>query len=392
MHTSYDVTGASGFVGSHPPMLGTPAEQAPCEEMPRLANLLDAVPQLVWTASVDGRFLYCNSGVRRRLGSCEGHAVEYIIPERLLHSEDRQRWLGMWRRALQSGYPYEVEYRVRSDCDGIAHWYLERGTQLERSGSSDRWFITATRIDEQKRREEELLALLLGKERFLATLLHELRNPLAPIANATEMLARCCRDPHAVDAARGVIQRQLKQLTRLVNDLLDVSRVARGKVDIQKGPVDLCEVIKTAIEAARPLVELRRHRLTIDVPSGTVTVDADAVRLCQVLTNLLLNAAKYTHPEGCISVLLESLEGVAVVRVRDNGIGISADLLPRVFDIFAQASGPSDASMGGLGIGLAVARELVHLHGGSLSAYSGGPGCGSEFVMRLPRREMYQLS
>ena len=352
-----------------------------------MANLLDAVPQLVWTASVDGRFLYCNSDVRRRLGTCEGHAVEYIIPERLVHSEDRQRWLGMWRRALQSGYPYEVEYRVRSETDGVAHWYLERGTQLERSGTSDRWFVTATRIDEQKRREEELLAVLLGKERFLVALLHELRNPLAPIANATEILARCSRDPRAVNAARGVIERQLKQLTRLVNDLLDISRVARGKVDLQRAPADLREVIAAATETARPVIERRRHRLLTHVPSEAVTVDADAVRLCQVVTNLLLNAAKYTHPDGCISVALEAPEETAIVRVRDNGIGIAADLLPRVFEMFTQAPNLADTSMGGLGIGLAVARELVQLHGGTLSAYSDGPGCGSEFVMRLPRRD-----
>ena len=386
MHTSSDLTGSSGTRDSYLIVPGASAERAAQEQSPRLANLLDAAPQLVWTASVDGRFLYCNSGVRKRIGLCEGFAVEFIIPERLIYRDDRQRWLGMWRRALQSGYPYEVEYRVYSECDGIAHWYLERGTQLERSGTADRWFITATRIDEQKRREEELLALLLGKERFLATLLHELRNPLAPIANATEILARCGRDPHAVNAASGVIARQLKQLTRLVNDLLDVSRIARGKVELQKASTDLREVVATATEAANPLVELRKQQLTIHGPPSAVIVDADAVRLCQVMTNLLLNAAKYTNAGGSIAVFIESREDAAVVRVRDDGIGMSTELLPRIFDLFAQAHfGASDTSMGGLGIGLAVSRELVQLHGGSLSAYSDGPGRGSEFVVRLPR-------
>jgi PAS domain S-box-containing protein len=381
----------AGVGGPHVPAAPQPlmrdayVAQATRGDVPRLAKLLDAVPQLVWTASVDGRFLYCNSDVRRRLGPCEGYAVEYVIPERLVHSEDRQRWLGMWRHALKSGYPYEVEYRVRSDRDGIAHWYLERGTQVESAGSSDRWFVTATRIDEQKRREQELLALLLRKERFLVTLLHELRNPLAPIANATQLLAKCPRDPLAVNAARGVIERQLKQLTRLVNDLLDVSKLARGRIELQRAPADLREVIATAIEAAGPMVESRRHRLTFDPPSTAVVVDADPVRLCQVLTNLLINAAKYTNPEGRIWVVLEAPKDAAVVRVRDNGIGISIDLLPCIFDMFAQASSAADASMGGLGVGLAVARELVQLHGGSLSAHSDGLGCGSEFVVRLPR-------
>lgn len=388
MHNSHDTAGVDGghaAVAPQPLMRDACVEQTAREDVRRLAKLLDAVPQLVWTASVDGRFLYCNSDVRRRLGPCEGYAVECVIPERLVHSEDRQRWLGMWRHALQSGYPYEVEYRVRSDRDGIAQWYLERGTQVESAGSSDRWFVTATRIDEQKRREQELLALLLRKERFLVTLLHELRNPLAPIANATLLLARCPRDPQAVNGARGVIERQLKQLTRLVNDLLDVSKLARGRIELQRAPADLREVIATAIEAAGPMVESRKHRLIFEPPSTAVVVNADPVRLCQVLTNLLINAAKYTNPNGRISVVLETAKDAAVVRVRDNGIGISIDLLPCIFDMFAQASSAADASMGGLGVGLAVARELVQLHGGSLSAHSDGPGCGSEFVVRLPR-------
>ncbi|NLG77747.1 MAG: PAS domain-containing sensor histidine kinase, partial [Xanthomonadaceae bacterium] len=291
-------------------------------EAPQLARILDAVPQLVWTASVDGRLLYCNSEVRRRLGPCEGLAVEHIIPMKLVAPGDRGRWLGTWRRALEYGQSYEMEYTALTQQDSRARWYLERGTRIDADGASDRWFVTATRIDEQKRREEELVGMLLRKERFLVTLLHELRNPLAPIANATELLEKHSADPGAVISARGVIGRQLQQLTRLVDDLLDVSRIARGGVTLHRAPTDLREIIAVAIETAQPLIEERRHRLAAGTPAEAVMVNGDRARLCQVFSNLLINAAKYTNPGGRIDVALETRLGVAIGRIRDNGIGL----------------------------------------------------------------------
>ena len=353
-------------------------------EAPQLARILDAVPQLVWTASVDGRLLYCNSEVRRCLGPCEGLAVEHIIPMKLVAPAERVRWLGTWRRALEYGQSYEMEYAALTQQNAGPRWYLERGTRIDADGASDRWFVTATRIDEQKRREEELVGMLLRKERFLVTLLHELRNPLAPIANATELLAKHSADPGAVISARGVIGRQLQQLTRLVDDLLDVSRIARGGVTLHRAPTDLREIVAVAIETAQPLIAERRHRLATGTPSEAVLVNGDRARLCQVFSNLLINAAKYTNPGGRIEVSLEARPGVAIGRVRDNGIGIAADQLPRIFDLFSQGAPASNAAAGGLGVGLAVARQLVQLHAGSISAHSGGTGCGSEFIVRLP--------
>lgn len=352
---------------------------------PRLAKVLDAVPQLVWTASVDGRLLYCNSEVRKRIGACEGDPVEHIIPVKLVCPTDRPRWLETWRRALEGGHSYEMEYAMLAPGEANPQWYLERGTRVDIEGDSDRWFVTATRIDAQKRREEELLGVLLRKERFLVTLLHEFRNPLAPIANATELLARHSADPQAVISARGVIERQLQQLTRLVDDLLDISRSARGRFALHRAPIDLRNVLAVAIETAQPLIDRRMHRLSTDTPAAPIIVDGDKARLCQVFANLLINAAKYTNPGGRILVSVESRGDVAIVRIRDNGIGISPDVLPRIFDMFAQASPESDAAMSGLGIGLAVARQLIQLHAGSLSAHSDGCGCGSEFVVHLPR-------
>ncbi len=352
----------------------------------RLANVLDAVPQLVWTASVDGRLLYCNAEVRKRIGPCEGDPVEHIIPEKLLCPSDRSRWIDTWRRALEDGQPYEMEYATMSPGEPRPRWYLERGTRVDIEGDSDRWFVTATQIDKQKRREEELLRVLLRKERFLVTLLHEFRNPLAPIANATELLAKHAANPQAVISARGVIERQLQQLTRLVDDLLDISRSARGQFSLHKAPLDLRSVLAVAIETAQPLIELRKHRLSTNTPAAPIVVHGDNARLAQVFANLLINAAKYTNPGGSIAVSLELHCDMAVVRIRDNGIGISPDVLPRIFEMFVQASPDSDAAIGGLGVGLAIARQLIQLHAGSLSAHSDGCGCGSEFVVQLPRR------
>jgi PAS domain S-box-containing protein len=369
-------SGAKGFNESLAQMSRADAQQ--------LAMLLDSAPQLLWMASGDGQFLYCNSNLRWLLGAVVGHPVEQIIPEKLLQAEDRERWLDIWRRSMTSGCSYEVEYRACADRDGAVHWFLERGMRLDHLGIPDRWLVIATQIDEPKRHEEELLGLLRSKQRFFATLLHELRNPLAPIANAIEMLARHANDPPVVSSAGKVIQRQLHQITRLVDDLIDMSRIARTGIGLQKRRIDLRDVVDAAIETARPSIEARAHQLVMHIPAWPIVIEADSVRLRQVVTNLLINAAKYTHPGGRICIALGTIADVAVVSVRDNGIGISAELLPKVFDLFVRAASEHDADTGGMGVGLAVARELVELHGGSLSAHSDGPGKGSEFTITLP--------
>jgi signal transduction histidine kinase len=238
-------------------------------------------------------------------------------------------------------------------------------------------------IEQYKRTETELRRLIERKDHFFTTLLHELRNPLAPIANAIQLLVVHPDDRATVNSARGIIQRQLRSLTRLVDDLLDVSRIGRGSVNLRRHPVDLTEVVATSVETARPLIELRRHQVSTTA-QARLFVEGDAVRLGQVLTNLLINAAKYTEPGGFISVIAERISNEAVIRVRDNGIGIAPELLPQIFDLFAQGAPRSEAARGGLGVGLAVARQLVELHGGSITVQSAGPGRGSEFAIRLP--------
>jgi signal transduction histidine kinase len=302
-----------------------------------------------------------------------------------LHANDQQRWCQNWRDALESGEPYEIEYRLQFEREP-AHCYLERGTPVRQAYGSklESWLVTATRIDTQKRREEELFDMVARRDEFFAILLHELRNPLVPIANAVELLGANAANPSGVDAARGIIQRQLRQLTRLVEDLLDVSRLAHGNIDLRRCALDLTEVVTAAVEAAWPIIEMRQHELTLDAPPRSILVDGDPVRLTQVLTNLLINAAKYTPPGGHISLTAVQEGGVATIRVRDDGIGIAAEKLPIVFRLFSRATPTSSAAGSGLGVGLAVSKQLIELHGGSIFARSEGVGQGSEFTVRLP--------
>ncbi|MBO0697975.1 MAG: PAS domain-containing protein, partial [Zavarzinella sp.] len=222
------------------------------------------------------------------------------------------------------------------------------------------------------------------KDEFLATLAHELRNPLAPIRNSLYLLKTTGTSGPTLDRAVAMMGRQVDLLTRLVDDLLDVSRVMRGKIELRSEPVDVAAVSGRAVETAQPLLDARRHRLTVAVPERPVWVQADPVRLAQVVGNLLTNAAKYTEPGGEIGLVAEEADGHAVVRVRDNGIGIAADVLPKVFELFFQADTSAAGTQGGLGIGLTLVRSLVERHGGTIEAHSPGRGQGSEFVVRLP--------
>lgn len=222
------------------------------------------------------------------------------------------------------------------------------------------------------------------KDEFLAMLAHELRNPLAPIRSAAEVLKMPSQSDANQRWAREVIERQTQHLTRLVDDLLDVSRITSGKVTLQREPVELSVVVQRAIETTRGLIDGRRHDLRVTMPGTPLRVEGDLTRLVQVLGNLLNNAAKYTDEGGRIQLEVQREGAMAAMRVRDNGIGIAPELLPHVFDLFTQASRSLDRSQGGLGIGLTLARQLVELHGGTVDARSGGPGQGSEFIVRLP--------
>jgi signal transduction histidine kinase len=244
--------------------------------------------------------------------------------------------------------------------------------------------ITMADITERKAAEDALLEADRRKDEFLATLSHELRNPLAPVRNAVRILQIKGPDEPEQKWAREVIERQVHQMTRLIDDLLDVSRITSGRLELRRQLVDLGQVMVEAVEISRPLIVQERHELTVRLPEEPVHLEADAARLAQVFSNLLNNAAKYTPSGGRIEIESLRVGAEVAITVRDNGMGIPEDMLPKVFEMFLQVDRSLERSQGGLGIGLTLVKRLVDMHDGSVEARSRGPGKGSEFVVRLP--------
>jgi PAS domain S-box-containing protein len=309
----------------------------------------------------------------------------------IIHPDDREHVLDTMRQALRNREAYEIEHRVIWP-DGSVHWVAVRGRGAYGADGQLLYIDGVTGdLTERKRLEESLRSQTKAlreadrrKDDFLATLSHELRNPLAPLRNAVQILALRGDDPQVVAQTSELLDRQVQQLVRLVDDLLEVSRIGRGKIKLQKEPVDLAEIIAIAVETSLPLIDAHRHTLTVSLPDRPVLVEADAARLAQVFSNLLNNAAKYTEDGGRIELIAERAGNEAVLLVRDNGVGIPPEVLPRVFDMFMQVESAKDRSQGGLGIGLTLVRRLVEMHGGRVEARSEGPGKGSEFLARLP--------
>ncbi len=245
--------------------------------------------------------------------------------------------------------------------------------------------VVVSDIDDRKRMEQALRDADHRKDEFLAMLAHELRNPLAPISNAVQIMRVEGPEGPSFQWSISVIADQIKQMTRMVDDLLDVSRITRGKVELKRQQIELADVVGLAVEASRPLLADYRHHLSVQLPSSSIVLDVDPARIAQVLSNLLNNAAKYTPPGGAISLFIEEAGNDVIIRVQDNGIGISPELQPKLFDLFVQADQSLSRSRGGLGIGLTVVRSLVEMHDGSVSVQSKGPGQGSEFSIRIPR-------
>ncbi len=224
----------------------------------------------------------------------------------------------------------------------------------------------------------------MNRNEFLATLAHELRNPLAPIRNGLQLMKLPHADAGTVEKSRSMMERQIEQLTRLIDDLMDVSRINHGKIQLQKTRMPLADAVRNAVDTSRPLMDVQGHELVVDMPPQPIYVDGDLTRLSQVFANLLNNSAKYTDRGGRIRLAVERQGSDAVVSIADNGVGIPADMLTRVFDMFAQIDGSLEKSQGGLGIGLNIVKRLVEMLGGSITAESGGSGKGSKFVVRLP--------
>jgi signal transduction histidine kinase len=238
-------------------------------------------------------------------------------------------------------------------------------------------------LAERERTEQTLRETDRRKDEFLATLAHELRNPLAPISNALQVLRLTLGTDEATARVFGMMERQMKGMVRLVDDLLEVSRITRGKIELRREDVAMDAVVRGAIETTRPLLDAAGHELVVSLPAEPLLVSGDALRLGQVFANLLNNAVKYTPPKGRITITARREDDEVVVSVRDSGIGIPKDMLASVFDMFMQVPRPADQQFGGLGIGLTLVRNLVELHGGRVHAHSDGPGQGTEIVVRL---------
>jgi signal transduction histidine kinase/CheY-like chemotaxis protein len=303
-----------------------------------------------------------------------------------VHPDDVATLEEAFHHAMRTG-DFEAEYRaVRPD--GSSVWIADRGRVVQDSSSQPTRIVgVSVDLTRRKRLEEALLESDRRKDEFLATLGHELRNPLAPILYAVRVLDRKGPSTPELRWSIDIIERQARHMTRLIDDLLDVSRITRSTLELRKETLELATVIKSAAEASQPMMEQNQQELIIKMPAEPILVDGDAVRLSQIFSNLLNNASKYSKVPGGggkIRLTVERDASTAAVMVRDMGIGIAAPMLSKVFDMFTQVGRESAHSEGGLGIGLALAKRLVEMHGGSIEARSEGLGKGSQFTVRLP--------
>jgi PAS domain S-box-containing protein len=353
------------------------------ESEQRFRSLVVATSQVVWTTDPTGQVVDDSPSWREFTGQTQEQRKGWGWLD-AIHPDDRERTTQLWRRSVTDNSIYQTEYRLRT-ADGTYRWTAVRAVPvLNRDGTVREWVGMNTDITDSKHAEEALREADRRKDEFLSMLAHELRNPLSAILNAGQILNRIgSNDPQAAQL-RAMIHRQCQNITRMVDDLLDVSRIARGKIQLKKEVLDLSTIIGRAVESVRPYVEHRQHELVVSLGSQPMRLAADPTRLEQILANLLNNAVKYTEPGGHIRLLAEREEDEIVIRVEDNGIGIATDMLPHVFDLFTQADNSLAKSEGGLGIGLALVRNLVELHGGIVTVHSAGPGKGSQFVVRLP--------
>jgi PAS domain S-box-containing protein len=340
--------------------------------------LIEAMEQGAATLTQDGTLLFCNRSFATMMGQ----------PQEQLIGANVDRLFAPHTPSLQSSLRADGVYRSPCELaiekpDG-GRLLVSASVGLLKLPNVTAYFLVLSDLTEHKL-HEELKETDRRKDEFLAMLAHELRNPLAPISSAIEML--CISNGGKDSTVRltcDIVRRQTHQLTRIVDDLLDVSRITRGVVALQRAPINVALLMEAAIEASRPLIDGQRHRLEVELPQEELCVNGDSARLSQVLTNVLNNAAKYTDKGGNIWVRVSREQKEVVLSIRDSGIGVAPELLPKVFDIFTQSERSIDRSLGGLGIGLTIARSIVELHGGRIEARSDGLGTGSEFLIHLP--------
>ena len=355
----------------------------------RFKALRDVTGDVIYRMSPDWRFMDELNG-RGFLRGTEEEGVWRM--EDYVPAESIEAVKEAIDEAIRTKSTFELEHPVLR-ADGSRGWTVSRAVPvLDTQGEIIEWLGSASDISTRKLAEEQLSDANRRKDEFLAMLAHELRNPLAPIAAAANLMRLAANDETRVRKASEIVARQVQHLTGLVDDLLDVSRVTRGHVELDCVPLDLRSIIQDALEQVRPLVEQRRHHLVLHTTPFAATVNGDAKRLTQVLTNLLTNAAKYTPQGGAISVSLEQDPAHVRVMIQDNGIGMSREFIDHCFELFVQSERTSERAAGGLGIGLALVKRLVELHGGRIVVRSDGEGRGSTFTVTLPRIENADLT
>jgi PAS domain S-box-containing protein len=351
----------------------------------RFRALADNIPQLAWMTDPAGSIFWYNA----RWFDYTGTDLEETGGwgwRKVHHPDHVDRVEERFRAAIATGTVWEDTFPLRRH-DGAWRWFLSRAQPIrDADGTVTMWFGTNTDITDRMEMEEALRQADRRKDEFLATLSHELRNPLAPIVSGLELLRLQPGDSGVAARVLPTLERQTSQLVRLVDDLLEVSRITRGKIALRRCRVDLATVIAGAVETSRPLLDDAGHHLDVELPPEPLHVDADPVRLGQVFANLLNNAARYTPDGGDVRVRVEHRRGEAIVTVRDSGVGFDPQHADRLFELFTQG-GPALAGRSGLGIGLTLVRSLVELHGGSVTAESEGPGRGSVFTVCLPLAE-----
>jgi PAS domain S-box-containing protein len=349
-----------------------------------LASMGDAVI----ATDAEGRVTSLNSTAAALTGWTQDEAAGRPLEEvfRIVNEQTRQAVTNPVKRVLAEGRIVGLaNHTLLIARDGTERPIDDSAAPIRDAEGIVRGVVLIFRdISELKKLHQQLQEADRRKDEFLATLAHELRNPLAPLRNALQIMRLAGDNKRAVEQALPVMERQLEQMVRLIDDLLDVSRIARNKLQLRKMRVELAEVVRHAVETARPLIESAGHELTLAQPAEPIYVDADAARLAQVFANLLNNAAKYTEREGRIWLTVQRESHDAVVTVKDTGIGIAADHLPHIFEMFAQVDHSLERSQGGLGIGLTLVKRLTEMHGGTVEAHSEGRHKGSEFIVRLP--------
>ncbi len=364
------------------------AEQALRESESLFRQLADTMPQIVWAAQPDGVLDYYNNRWFKYI-NLSPDSFEEAGWDQFVHPDDLPLAANAWADAISSGGPYTIEFRVKR-ADGQYRWFLTRALPVtDGSGEIIRWFGTCTDIHKQKQTAEELRQLAANlsqadhrKNEFLAMLAHELRNPLAPISNALQIMRMTSEN--GATAATEMMERQVGQLVRLVDDLLDVSRITQGKIELRRERIELASVVHHAVEAARPSCEKGGVELTVEMAAEPIYLDGDQIRLAQVIGNLLNNSCKFTDKGGDICLTVRREDEHALIRVRDTGIGIAPDQIKHIFELFVQADTSLERSISGLGIGLTLVKNLVEMHDGTIAAHSEGLGFGSEFTIHLP--------